>query len=116
MRHPESLLIVARDGRRVAGFAGMRFFDDYAHLLLLAVRRSHRRRGIGRALMAWFEECAKTAGTFQIRLERRANNRDALAFYEQLGFRDCGIASGYYSGREDAVKMSRDLTRASAES
>lgn len=110
MRHPECAVITARDGRRLAGFASMQFLDAHAHLALLAVRGAYRQRGVGRALVEWLEACARTAGIFEVRLELRAGNAGAYAFYERLGFRQAGVSAGYYAGREDAIRMIRDLS------
>jgi ribosomal-protein-alanine N-acetyltransferase len=112
IRHPETAVIVARDRRRLAGFAIMRLGEAEAHLDLLAVAPAWRRRGLGRELLSWLEACARTAGVFEVRLELRAANQTARAFYAAQGFRDCGIAARYYAGREDALRMQRDLRTA----
>jgi ribosomal-protein-alanine N-acetyltransferase len=109
IRHRETAVIVARDKRRLAGFAIMRFADAHAHLHLLAVAPAYRGRGLGKDLVAWLEACARTAGIFEIRLELRVGNDSARAFYEALGYCESGIAPAYYAGREDARRMRRDL-------
>jgi ribosomal-protein-alanine N-acetyltransferase len=109
IRHPDSAVIVARDRRRLAGFAIMRFGDFEAHLDLLAVAPSCRRQGVGRELLAWLEACARTAGVFDVSLELRAANDTARAFYASQGYSDCGYVPGYYAGREDALRMRCDL-------
>ena len=109
IRHPETAVIVARDRRRLAGFAIMRFSDEHAHLHLLAVAPGYRGRGVGRELVAWLESCARTAGVFRINLELRVANDAARGFYSALGYAECGTAPGYYAGREDALRMRRDL-------
>jgi len=109
IRHRETAVIVARDRRRLAGFAIMRFGDAHAHLHLLAVAPAYRGRGLGRGLVAWLEACARTAGIFEVGLELRLANDAARAFYESLGYAECGIARAYYAGREDARRMRRDL-------
>jgi ribosomal-protein-alanine N-acetyltransferase len=109
IRNPETAVIVARDRRRLAGFAIMRFADQHAHLHLLAVAPAYRGQGIGRELVSWLEACARTAGIFRINLELRAANDAARAFYAALGYAECGTAPGYYAGREDALRMRRDL-------
>src|SRR5665213_2153338 len=60
MRHPESIVLVARYGSATVGFAIMRYGDDIAHLNLLAVEPAHRRRGVARQMMTWLEETALT--------------------------------------------------------
>jgi ribosomal-protein-alanine N-acetyltransferase len=107
--HPESMVLVARNGFHITGFAIMRYGDQRAHLNLLAVEPSWRRRGIGRALLRWLEETAVTAGVFHIDLELRSANASAYAFYAALGYREVGRVPAYYQGVEHAVRMSRDL-------
>jgi [ribosomal protein S18]-alanine N-acetyltransferase len=109
MRHPESVVLTAREGSTIAGFAIMRYGDDVAHLNLLAVDPAHRRRGVARKVMTWLEETALTAGTFIIGLELRATNQAAFAFYGALGYRELGRVSGYYQGIESAIRMARDV-------
>jgi ribosomal-protein-alanine acetyltransferase len=106
----DSAVIVARDGRRLAGFAIMEFHDEHAHLNLLAVRPGYRSRGVGTALMRWLESSARTAGIFNVGLELRANNDAARRFYEKLGYATVGTRTRYYAGMEDALRMTRSLS------
>jgi ribosomal-protein-alanine N-acetyltransferase len=108
-RNLECVVLAARDRRRLVGFAIMEFYDVHAHLALLAVQTGYQRQGVGRALIEWLESSARTAGIFSIRLELRASNDAARAFYERLGYREAGRKQGYYDGREDALRMLRDL-------
>jgi ribosomal-protein-alanine N-acetyltransferase len=107
--HPESMVLTARHGSDIAGFAIMRYGDQRAHLNLLAVTPPWRRRGIGRALLRWLEETAVTAGVFHIDLELRSANASAYAFYAALGYREVGRVPAYYQGVEHAIRMTRDL-------
>jgi len=100
---------VARRGERVLGFAVMRYGDEEAHLLLLAVQAVLRRRGLGSALLVWLEATARVAGVGLIRLEARAANTAARSFYRHHGFTETGLHHGYYQGVEDAVRMTKDL-------
>ncbi len=107
--HPDWTVLVARERSRLAGFAIMEYLDVHAHLALLAVLPEHRGRGVGRGLVDWLETSARTAGTFTIRLELRAGNEAAYAFYVRLGYRLTGRRRCYYDGREDALTMEHDL-------
>lgn len=102
-------LAVACRGDALLGFGLMRYKDDEAHLSLLAVADSARRQGVATALLGWLECCALTAGIGIVRLEARASNRSALAFYRRRGYRPVARAPGYYLGREDAIRLARDL-------
>ena len=39
----------------------------------------------------------------------RARNPVALLFYRELGFEETGRVPRYYSGREDALRLAKDL-------
>ena len=109
VRDRNTNVIVARDGPRLLGFAIMRYDEERAHLLLLAVAAAVRRRGIGTALLQWLEATARVAGIATIELEARADNDAAAAFYRRNGWRRTGIVHGYYRGMIDAVRLARTL-------
>lgn len=87
----------------------MEYGDTSAHLVLLGVQRTHRRRGMGRQLLEWLEACASTAGLQTIGVEVREDNPNALAFYQALGYRVRGCVPGYYRGTLDAVRLAKPL-------
>ena len=102
--------VVALDGdRRLLGFGIMKYGDDAAHLLLLAVRADCARQGVGTALVDWLEASARVAGVAQIGLEARATNAQARSFYRRLGYRETQSLPGYYQGREACVRLAKDL-------
>ncbi len=109
MRRADTTTLVAVDGRRVIGFAIMQFGDEHAHLSLLAVAVSHRRRGVGKKMIAWLTDSAYTAGIAVIHLELRTTNQAARRFYRSLGFVEGAYIPGYYCGREMALRMLREL-------
>ena len=107
-------VVVALESRssgeqRLAGFGIMKYHDDEAHLLLLAVQASDRRRGIGAALVTWLEKAALVSGVGQVYLESRQSNLQARAFYRSLGYREVQTVPGYYQGVEPSVRMAKDL-------
>ncbi len=111
LRHPDTNAIVAvRDGARV-GFGIMKYGDEDAHLLLLAVLPAAARRGVGRAMVGWLEASAHVAGTRRITLEARMRNAAARAFYLRLGYGPREVLPGYYSGREAGVRMVKELRK-----
>ena len=97
-------------GMEIAGFAIMRFNIGEAHLSLLAVHPSYRRRRIARNLLERLENSARMAGIGEVRLEVRTGNDVALGFYRRLGYREVLRLPGYYGGHESALRMARDLT------
>ncbi len=69
--------------------------------------------GIGRALMEGCIECAKKAGYKQVELDVRADNTNAIALYESMGFVEYGRNPlGFNSritGMEELVYMRLEL-------
>ncbi len=109
LRHPHTNVVVAVRADERAGFGIMKYGDDEAHLLLLAVRPGHERRGVGTALVAWLESSARVAGISRISLEARFSNVDARNFYSRLGYSQSQLLPGYYGGREASVRMAKEL-------
>ena len=96
----------------VSGFAIMEFGDERAHMVLLAVRPSLRRIGIGRRMFEWMLESARGAGMASIHLELRSGNDAARRFYRAMGFYETVLVPGYYRGegrKEGALRMLRVL-------
>lgn len=93
----------------IAGFGLMRYRDEDAHLLLMAVRPEQRRQGAGGALLAWLERSALFAGIGQVQLEARISNVAARAFYRFHGYRETRLVPGYYQGREAGVRFVKEL-------
>ncbi|HEX6834406.1 MAG TPA: ribosomal protein S18-alanine N-acetyltransferase [Rudaea sp.] len=112
IRNRATNVAIAEAEGELAGFGIMKYRDDEAHLLLFAVKPPLRRRGIGTALLHWLEESAVTAGIELIFLEARASNEAARAFYQRHGYRELATLKGYYSGREDAVRIGKDFSSA----
>ena len=111
IRDRSTNVVVARQASGLFGFAIMKYEEDEAHLLLLAVQAAQRRKGVGTALLAWLEATVSIAGIPIVRLETRANNDEARSFYRHHGFEELGLHQGYYQGVEDAMRMSKDLRR-----
>src|SRR5689334_16861287 len=125
IRDRDTLAVVACEGSKPAsqgrassagsinGFAIMEFGDERAHLVLLAVRPSHRRSGIGQRVLEWLLESARCAGIASVHLELRAGNEAARRFYRAMGFYETVLVPGYYrSGegrKEGALRMLRVL-------
>ena len=109
IRHRNTNVVVAQSGTDVVGFGVMEYHEVDAHLLLFGVEPIHRNRGIGSSLLNWLETTVTTAGIELIFLEARASNGAARAFYRARGYRELATLWRYYSGREDAVRIGKDL-------
>lgn len=94
-------------GAGVVGFLIGRRYPDVWHVLDLAVTPSHRRRGVGTALLTSFLQAADKAGR-EVVLEVRPSNVEAVALYRSHGFVAVGVRRGYYAETgDDALVMVR---------
>ncbi|MEO0600289.1 MAG: GNAT family N-acetyltransferase [Myxococcota bacterium] len=84
------------------GFALLSLAADEAEVLRIVVARRHRRRGIGRRLLAAAQHAFVLAGVQRAFLEVRDDNVAAIALYASLGWAEIGRRSGYYADRTDA--------------
>ena len=112
---PDSVVLVARDGRLPIGFAAAEFWNDHARINLLAVRPAYQRQGVGRDLLGWIKSSAQIAGALSIHLEVRASNSNARGFYRKQCFVETSLRMGYYAEQEDAVCLAYYLKAALAD-
>ena len=93
----------------VIGFVGVWLIADEAHIVTIAVRDSHRRRGIGELLLIAAIELTLMNERELVSLECRVSNEVAMALYDKYGFQRLGIRPHYYSdNREDAIIMTAE--------
>ena len=107
LRQPTSRrYVVALDGYRVVGFAGLMLTGFEGHITNVAVDPDARRRHIAtRMLLVLFRE-AIALGLEDLTLEVRVTNRAAQELYRRFGFVPGGVRPNYYSDiKEDALIM-----------
>jgi [ribosomal protein S18]-alanine N-acetyltransferase len=101
--------IVARVEGSLAGYAGLMFAGDDAHVTTIAVDPDWHRHKIGTRLMLQLAREAVVRGARHLTLEVRVGNVAAQALYRRFGFRPAGIRKNYYvETNEDALVMWAD--------
>ncbi|HZQ39292.1 MAG TPA: GNAT family acetyltransferase [Rhizomicrobium sp.] len=83
--HPE-LFLVALDDARVIGSVMAGYDGHRGWLYRVAVAKSHRHQGAGRALLDEAERRLWALGCVKINLQIRGPNSHVTAFYESLGY------------------------------
>lgn len=68
------------------GCGAVALFDGFGEIKRMFAEESARRSGVGKALVARFEETALAHGRPLLRLETGIYQHEALQFYERLGF------------------------------
>ena len=93
---PRKRIVVCRSGEDICAFAVLThiakpetpftYGRDYLDIDEFCVDKACRRRGIGTRMIGFIRDYAKEEGLDRIELNMWEFNRDALAFYESVGF------------------------------
>lgn len=92
--------LIAEIKNQIVGFAGLRivpylFYEGvHAELTELFVEESHRRKGIGKALVAYAEQMAKESDAEELILHTDPDNQGGRNFYTMLGYQEWEIVMG----------------------
>ena len=105
--------LAAADGGKIVGFILSEENPPLAHIVTLDVAESHRRHGVGTALLRESEANLKFRGVRTVLLETATTNEAGIAFWERHGYRKEAVLKNYYSGRLDAFEMRKKLQSAS---
>jgi [ribosomal protein S18]-alanine N-acetyltransferase len=93
----------------ILGFVGEWIMVDEAHIINIAVRESHRGKGIGELLLISGIEMATNLKASVVTLEVRASNSVAQNLYTKYGLAKVGVRRGYYTdNKEDAFIMTTE--------
>lgn len=110
IRNGASHFFLAFEGEALVAYGGFWLLIDEIHITKLTVATSHRRRGLGAALMGYLEAHGQQVGGTTVRLEVRESNTAARTLYARGGFQEIGIRKKYYAATgENAVVMVKHL-------
>ena len=121
MRRPGSFTLVAEgDGggnngaapSSILGFIVAETRRKTGHIITIDVIADVRRAGVGSALLHAAEAQLVEAGAVAVALETPVDNDVAIRFYKQKGYFVEKTVAGYYSGRLDALVMTKQFERA----
>lgn len=105
----EGFLVGIENGKVVAMLLGILQGKFETRILMFAVDKIYRNRGIGRDMMERFVTLSAGKGAKRITLEVRRSNLEAIRFYERFGFQNTGVLFMYYSDMEDGLKMTKNI-------
>jgi ribosomal protein S18 acetylase RimI-like enzyme len=109
MKLPSADGIVAEEAGQIVGFILTEENPPLAHIITLDVAETHRRQGVGSALLAESERNLAARGVRTILLETATDNEAAVAFWQRHGYRTEATLKRYYLGRIDAFEMRKIL-------
>ena len=97
---------VLRADGKIAGYGGLMFVADEAHVTNIAIAPSLRRQGLGSRLLAHLAREGGRRHCVAMTLEVRMGNLAAQQMYRNFGFVGSGVRRNYYPETgEDALIM-----------
>lgn len=98
--------LVAEEGERIVGYAGVASSGEQADIQTIAVTREYWGTGLGGRLLTELLRAATAFECAEVMLECRVDNVRAQKLYERFGFEAIGFRRGYYQpGNVDALVM-----------
>ncbi|HMI54400.1 MAG TPA: N-acetyltransferase [Candidatus Saccharimonadales bacterium] len=101
--------VVALDAQKIVGFVLSEENSPLAHIISLDVAETHRRKGVGSALLCKLEANLAERRVRTILLETAVASAAAIAFWQRHGYRIEAVLKRYYLGRSDAYEMRKLL-------
>lgn len=108
---PSIASVVAREDKSIIGYATV-FFRKHcqtSRVYSIAVHPDSQGQGIGCKLLKVCEEISRERGSEFLRLEVKADNPTAIAFYQKRGYSQYGIRDAYYEDGTDAILLRKAL-------
>lgn len=108
MRREDNIYLVAVEQEEIVGYAGMWMVMGEGEIVVVAVKETVRRQGVGAAILESLVEEGRKSGTDIFFLEVRESNAAAQRLYVKQGFLEIGRRRSFYERPvEDAIVMSR---------
>ena len=101
--------LVAEEEKKIVGFLLAETNPPLAHIITLDVAESHRKKGVGSALLREIEEHFAFHGIQSVLLETAVDNETGIAFWTHHGYRSEAVVKRYYLGKIDAFEMRKKL-------
>ena len=106
----DTLYLIATEDKELCAIISCVFSLFEGMIENLAVKETHRRRGVAVGLISMVEKEAKKRGLEQLSLEVASRNSAAIALYENAGFVIAGRRKGFYRKQnDDALVMIKEI-------
>jgi GNAT superfamily N-acetyltransferase len=93
-----------------AGFLLLEYlWSKVPYVALIRVRPEYRRRGVGKALLAFVEEFLRGQGHTALYSSSQVDEAEPQAWHRHVGFAECGIIAGINEGGVGEVFFGKRL-------
>ncbi|MBQ8886016.1 MAG: ribosomal protein S18-alanine N-acetyltransferase [Clostridia bacterium] len=101
--------VLAEEDGEIVGYALETVLFEDAEIANVAVKFTHRRKGLAGEMMDRLEGEAARRGAERSLLEVRVSNAPAMGLYKKRGYTGVRVRSRYYPDGEDALVMQKCL-------
>jgi GNAT superfamily N-acetyltransferase len=92
-------IILAESALEALGYLRLEYFwSVIPYIALILVVEEHRGQGIGRSLLGFLEQHARTRGSQMVLSSSQVNEPEPQAWHRAMGFQECGILTGINEG------------------
>jgi ribosomal-protein-alanine N-acetyltransferase len=109
LKLPSADCLVAEEEGKIVGFIVAEENPPLAHIVTLDVAESHRKKGVGTALLLEMEQHFAFHHIRTVLLETSVENNAGIAFWQRHGYRTEATLKRYYLNRVDAYEMRKIL-------
>ena len=107
-RWPEGFLVVRRDNKIVGVACGAIQPNSKLRVLIIALEKDLRGKGLGKELLNIMIEKSLTYGVKKVTLEVRKDS-EAILFYRKLNFSSVDVLPCYYQDGCDGIVMEKQI-------
>ena len=103
------IYMVAKQNQEIVGVAGAMLNFPDLEIMNVVVKKTQRRKGIGKLLLEKLIEMAQKHHFENIFLEVNETNQMAKGLYEKVGFEYIGLRKNYYGENQHARIMVKKI-------
>ena len=96
--------VAAYEGDFIVGVGGVIMNPDYAEVVKVYVHQDHRRKGVSRALMDYFENMVKNKGINTIKLFTGIRQPAVIEMYKKFGYEEIPPFDNCRNYPEDVIR------------
>lgn len=109
LKNPLSTYIVAVNGGKVVGYAGLWQPIDEGHVTNIVTKLEKRGNKIASKMLEELIEIAKNKNLKCVTLEVNVHNDIAIKLYQKYNFKEVGRRPKYYNNTDDAIIMTKNI-------
>jgi L-amino acid N-acyltransferase YncA len=92
-------IVLATEDGVMVGYLRLEFlWSKYPYLGLIIVNSSHRKQGIGKAMLSCLEDHLRKQGIAALYSSSQVNEPEPQQWHRYVGFKECGVINGINPG------------------